>query len=162
GTQVKGALTADFATFFQNLASGTKTVGQAFAELGISVVQSLEQIVAQMLATIAVEKILSALGSLFGIKAPGAADTSKPREVGGANTAQAESDVFVQAIEAVPFPANLAVAPATAAVVGAEMGAITGAAFAVGGSAAGGAVLDRDMIIQAHAQEMILPKDISL
>lgn len=74
----------------------------------------------------------------------------------GADTAQAEADVFLQAIESVPFPANLVAAPAAAATVKAEM-----AGFTFAGIAEHGALLRTDMPIFAHAQEMILPSGIS-
>lgn len=155
-TNIKGALTQDFNTFFSSIITGTKTVGQAFAQLGINIVQSLEQIVAQMLVTIAIEKIFSALG--FG---PKLADTSKQKEVTAANTAEAVSSIFVQAIEGIPFPANLAAAPALAAVGEAEMGGLVAGAQVVGGSAAKGAYLPEDMIIQGHAKELVLPEYLS-
>lgn len=73
-----------------------------------------------------------------------------------ANTVRAESDVFLQAIESIPFPENLVAAPAAAATVKAEM-----AGFVVSGAAAKGALLETDMPIFAHAKEMILPASIS-
>lgn len=155
-TNVKGALTQDFNTFFNSIITGTKTVGQAFAQLGINIVQSLEQVVAQMLVTIAIEKIFSALGL-----GPKTANTEKQKEVTAANTAEATSAVFVQAIEAIPFPANLAAAPALAALAEAEMGTLVAGAQVIGGQAARGAYLPKDMVLQAHAQEMVLPEYLS-
>jgi hypothetical protein len=98
--------------------------------------------------------------SILGIqqKAP---DTSKQQAQVAANTGQAASDVFVQAIEAVPFPANLAAAPAASALVQAEMAPFAAEASGAIGSAAGGAFLDKDMLVQAHAKELILPAQIS-
>jgi hypothetical protein len=155
-TDIQGAITKEFDTFFSSLITGTKSAGQAFAQLGIGIVQSIEQIIAQMLVAIAIEKIFSALGL-----GPQTANTSKQKEVVAANTAEAASTVFVQAIEAIPFPANLAAAPALAALAETEMGALVAGSAAIGGTAAKGAYLPSDMLVQAHAQEMILPEHIS-
>jgi hypothetical protein len=156
-TDIKGALTQDFNTFFSSMITGSKSAGQAFAQLGVSIVQSLEEIVAQMLVTMAIEKVFNLLG--LGDQAK--ANTTKQKEVIAANTAEAASDIFVQAIEFFPFPANLAAAPALAGVAEAEMGALTAGAGLIGGSAAQGAYLNKDMLLQAHAEEMVLPPHLS-
>jgi len=159
GTQIKGAIQGDFQTFFNSLITNSRQAGKAFEQLGVSIVQSLERIVAQMLITMAIQKVMSLLGFGSGNQQ---ANTEKQEKTVLANTGQAQSDVFVQAIEAVPFPANLAAAPAASALVGAMMAPMAAEAAGGGlGSAAKGALLDHDMLIQAHAQEMILPADIS-
>jgi hypothetical protein len=75
--------------------------------------------------------------------------------------AQVESEANVAAAgafastAALPYPANLAAPAASAAAFGAVM------AFAPGASAAGGMVLDQNMLVMAHAKEMILPAHLS-
>ena len=69
--------------------------------------------------------------------------------------------MFVQAIEGIPFPANLAAAPALAAVAEAEMGGLVAGALVVGGTAAKGAYLQEDTVLQAHAEEMVPPDYLS-
>lgn len=78
------------------------------------------------------------------------------RQVAG-YAAHAAAKVFHDVIVSLPFPANVIVAPIAAAGVFAGVMAYRGLA----GSAAKGAVLEQDMPIFAHAQEMILPSNIS-
>jgi hypothetical protein len=154
-TTVKGALKSDFQSFFSTLTSGTTSAGQAFANLGISVVRSLEQIAAQMLITFAVQKLMDMLGiESAPQKVAKAAATNDALIVSNAGAAGAAA--FASVMEAVPFPANMAVAPAMMATAIGE----TMSNLALG-SAAKGAVLPADMLIQAHAREMILPAEIS-
>lgn len=74
--------------------------------------------------------------------------------------AHSAAKVFNDVITHLPFPANVILAPIAAAAtftgVSAYKGLIAGA-----GTAAKGAVLEEDMPIFAHAQEMILPSTIS-
>jgi hypothetical protein len=155
GTEIKTTLTGSFTNLFTQLMSGTESVGQAFAQLGISVVQSLEKIVAQMLATIVVQKLMEALGlGDNNSQAAAAKKVATAAAVIKADAGQSAADVFVQAIESIPFPANLAAAPALASFAHSE-------ALATAGFAAKGALLPKDMLVQAHAKEMILPADIS-
>lgn len=155
GAQVKGALSSDFQSFFSEISSGTKTVGQAFADLGISIVRSLEQIAAQMLINFAIQKISDALGiGGGGSKAAAAIATNDTIIVSNAGAAGAAA--FASVMETVPFPANIALAPGIMAT--AVTATLSNLAL---GSAEHGALLDEDTIIQAHAEEMVLPKDLS-
>lgn len=72
------------------------------------------------------------------------------------DAAQAAAHVFKWVMQEVPFPANVALAPAAAAA------AFTGvAAYATFASAAGGMEVDRDQLIQVHKDEKVLPAEIS-
>jgi hypothetical protein len=155
-TQVKGALSSDFQTFFSNLTSGTKSVGRAFAELGISVVQSLERIAAQMLINFAIEKLSEALG-IGGASGKIAQTVTTNDAIITSDAGVAGAAAFASVMEDVPFPANIATAPGVmAAAIAATLSNLAL------GSAAQGALLPEDMLIQAHAQEMILPKELSI
>lgn len=59
---LQSSLTSGFSTFFETVGRGTETVGQSFVKLAASVVQSLEKIAAQMLATLLVKKLLAGIG----------------------------------------------------------------------------------------------------
>lgn len=80
------------------------------------------------------------------------------------DAAQASADVFLQAIEGIPFPANLAAAPALAAAVNAQMQAFSAqaaAAGAVGTHYAQGGIVPTDGPAFLHRKEMVLPAPIS-
>lgn len=152
---VKATMTQDFQQLFMSLASGTKTAGQAFAEFGLTVVHQLEAIVAQMLSTMLVTEIFNALG-IGGNEAQVAKKVATNDQMIVSDAGAAGAAAFASAMAALPFPANLAAAPAAMAAAIAEV--MSNLAL---GSAAKGAVLPSDMLIQAHAEEMILPKHIS-
>jgi hypothetical protein len=86
---LQSSLTGGFASFFQNMVAGTQSVANAFRGLAASVLQSLSQIAAQMLAQIIITKLLkSALGGfsgggLVGGGAPGHAEGGLIRGPGG-------------------------------------------------------------------------------
>lgn len=64
---VQGSLTSGFANLFTNLLNGTMSVGNAFKTLAGSVLNSLSQMAAQMLAQLILTKLLkSALGGFSG------------------------------------------------------------------------------------------------
>src|SRR5207244_1133207 len=59
-------------TSFGQIIAGTKTIGQAFKELALSIIQSLEQVIAKMLVVLILQKLLGAFaggsgggGSIF-------------------------------------------------------------------------------------------------
>src|SRR5262249_49773880 len=62
---LQGAVTGGFTQFFGMLVNGTQNVGQAFRSLAASVIGSLAQMAAQMLAQIVLAKLLKAAMSGF-------------------------------------------------------------------------------------------------
>lgn len=152
---VKTTMTQDFQQLFMSLASGTKTAGQAFAEFGLTVVHQLEAIVAQMLSTMLVTELFNALG-IGGNETEVAKKIATNDQMIVSDAGAAGADAFASAMAALPFPANMAAAPAAMAAAIAEV--MSNLAL---GSAAKGAILPSDMLIQAHAEEMILPPHIS-
>jgi hypothetical protein len=155
GVKVKAALGSDFQSFFTTLTSGTVTASKAFQQLGIDIIKSLEQIAEQMVIAAAEKKILDALGLAGDLTKKVTTITSNDllitSEAGVAGAAG-----FASAMLALPFPLNIATAPG---VMAAAIGA-TESNMALG-SAAQGALLNEDTFLQAHAQEMVLPPDIS-
>jgi hypothetical protein len=151
-----------FTNSFANAIAQTLVYGRNFGD-------SMRQVFAQMLAdfismlarmieeAIVKYTILKALQAIFGVQTGDAASEAARRraaKVINADSSQAQADVFLQAIETVPFPFNLAAAPAAAATVGAMMGAIS----AEMGKAEKGALLPHDMLVHAHEGELIVPK----
>jgi hypothetical protein len=155
GKKVKTALGSDFQTFFNSLTSGTVTASKAFQQLGIDIIKSLEQIAEQMVIAAAEKKLLDALGLAGDLTKKVTTITTNDllitSEAGVAGAAG-----FASAMLGLPFPANVAAAP------GVMAAAITATESNMAlGSAAQGAFLNQDMLVQAHADELILPKDIS-
>lgn len=162
GEEAKTAITSDFAQLFTTLLSGTKSAEQAFSQFGLSILRSLEQIAAQMLANIVITKLLQAAMKAFGLDSGGGgAQLAKTIAQNDAmivsNAGVAGAAAFASAMAVTPFPADIPVA--TAAMGTAVAIALSNLAL---GSAAEGAFLDQDRLIQAHAEEMILPREISL
>lgn len=56
----------DFANLFTNLIDGTKTAGQAFANFGLSLISTMNQMIAKMLVVWSIQKLLGWLGGLGG------------------------------------------------------------------------------------------------
>jgi hypothetical protein len=156
--EAKSAFSQDFMSFFQTLQTGTKSVGQAFTQLGVSVVQSLEKIAEQMLINFALTKLMDALG--LGNDG-GAAQLAKTIATNDSiilsDAGAAGAAAFASAIETVPFPANIPVAEAAMGV--AVSSVLSNLSL---GSAAEGALLNRDMLLHAHAEEMVLPPKLSV
>lgn len=153
--QVTDSLKNDFTSFFMSLASGTRTAAQAFAEFGLSILHSLEEIAAQMLSNIIITELLNAVGVGGNSTQVTKTITSNDMMI-ASNAGAAGAAAFASAMEALPFPANVATAPA----VMAEAIATTMSNLALG-TAARGAVLPEDMLVQAHKDEMILPPHLS-
>jgi hypothetical protein len=154
-TEVRGALTSDFQSFFNKLISGSESAGRAFAQLGIEVVQSLERIAAQYLINLAISKLFDALGLTEGVSKVAKTITTNDAII-SSNAGAAGAAAFASVMEDLPFPANIAAAPGVMAAAIAAV--LSNLAL---GSAAEGAYLNKDMLVQAHAQEMILPSDLS-
>lgn len=94
-SEVLSSMTSGFATLFTDLANGTKTAGAAFKDFAISVVKSLQQVIAKMIAIKIMQTIIGAIGgggggdlmglfnSAMGISAPAAAVGGIVRKAGG-------------------------------------------------------------------------------
>jgi hypothetical protein len=154
-TSVKGALSQDFQSFFNTLMSGTTSAGRAFAQLGISVVQSLEKIAAQLLINFALQKLTDALGLTSGGSKIAKTITTNDAII-SSNAGAAGAAAFASVMEDLPFPANIAAAPGVMAAAIAAV--LSNLAL---GSASQGAFLNKDMLVQAHAEEMVLPPHLS-
>ena len=108
-----------------------------------------------MLINFAIEKLSEALGIGKSSKVAQTIVTNDAIITSEAGAAGAAA--FASVMESVPFPANIAIAPGVmAAAIGTSLSNLAL------GSAAKGAVLNEDMLVQAHAQEMILPEKLSI
>ena len=63
---IEGALTSDLTNWFTSGIQGAENMKDAFRGLALSVVQSLQQMVTQMLVTLAVQSMLKAVGGFAG------------------------------------------------------------------------------------------------
>jgi hypothetical protein len=158
-----------FATAAGQILQRQKTFGQAMVGVWNNIEVSFVEMLTRMITQAIIKAtIMKAVMAIFG-QAPdpqqqAAENTAVAESKIQANTAQAASDVFLQAIEAVPFPANLAAAPAAAAAVEAMMAPFAGQAAAGGAgvaSAAGGMDVQHDQLAFLHKREVVLPESIA-
>jgi hypothetical protein len=127
-----------------------------FARMGIQILADwIKVIAARVVAWIAGEQIQTAAAQSGALQRNGIGIAETLKSIGRA-AATAAAHAFKWVMEVVPFPANVILAPLTAAGAFASV-----LAFGALASAAGGAVLDKDTLVQAHAREMILPASIS-
>lgn len=63
---LEDAVNSGVTTFLQDIASGTKSVGDAFRDMGLAVVQSIEQIIIKMIAMKVVESMFSSSAGYSG------------------------------------------------------------------------------------------------
>lgn len=128
-----------FANFFTSIIEGTKTIGQAFAQLGIQILDSIIAALAQMLAQWIVTKIAMAL---FG------ATTNVSQVASYAAVAGAAAYASTAAIPII----GPAIAPSVA--LASYFGALS---FAPLASAAGGMEVMADQLALVHKDEHIIP-----
>src|SRR5579864_3431774 len=163
-----------FRTAFTSILMGTKSIGQGFAEMGRSMVESVVQALAQIVEQwIMTHVILAALNKIFGTDLGQGFDASAQT---AANAGLATSDAFLAAANAlatVPFPANIAASAEVLALgLGYAAGASASGAIASGSamgsgisgaipSGAGGFDVPFDTLMQVHAQEVVLPARLS-
>jgi hypothetical protein len=141
-----------------------KSMQQLWNSMVMDFVKMLEDMVAKW-----IEKhvVLAAINAVFHTQQAAQEAASAAAKVAAtlpANVMVAQSDAavaaaaaFASAMQSVPFPANMGVAPAAAAAALAE-----GEVFTAMASASGGAFLDKDTPLFAHAQEMVLPAPLSM
>lgn len=153
--QVLGRMQNSFANFFTSIVEGTKGIGQAFSELGLSILDSMisafANIVAQWLVT---QVVMKAISVIFGTdmqdqsakqKKANAGDAASAAALAGANTLAKTSAIYPP-----PFPELLA---------GLAYG--MGMGFSGLASAAGGMEVNRDQLAMVHKNEMVLPAYLS-
>jgi hypothetical protein len=136
--QMVNKISGTFTSGFDQWLSGHESFGKAmmglYNQMATSIINNLIQMGIQMVATSALER----------------AEGKKNVLVDAGGTA---ATAFHKVMKALPFPANVIVAPLAAA------GAF--AAVAAFGSFAKGGIADEDMSAQIHKKEMVLPSDLS-
>lgn len=155
--QMTGALFSGINQWIQ----GQKTFGQAMIQtwnqLVLDVIKDIEQIAAKWIAE---HVLMAAIQKILGV---GSGNTAQVATNSAANVAIATSDAnaaaaaaFESAMVALPFPVNVAVAPALAAsTLATGMGFAAGAAFEQGG------IVPSTGMALVHGGEMVLPRPIS-
>jgi hypothetical protein len=162
-----GGMQSSMSNFFSSAVMGTKTVGRAFAQMGVdilgSVVGSLGQMLAKWITTHIAMLVVKQTTNQAGVASDAVAE-AQSSGIGiagsmkriGRSAAEAAAHAFKWVMAEVPFPVNVVLAPAAAAA--AFLGVM---AFGALASAAGGMEVDRDQLVQVHKNEKILPARIS-
>ncbi len=144
-------LTTGLNGWIQGHETFTQSVEQMWNGMVMAVIQQMENLAAQWIEQ---HLIMAAAKRLFGIQ-----EATTNVAQGTSDAARASVAAFASVMEALPFPANVSAAPGVAAAVFGE--GMTIAMMGSVGFAAEGAVLDRDRLMLAHKEEMILPAGIS-
>ena len=145
--------------------TGHTTLQKALQQLWQSIINDILNKIEMMVEKwIWAHIIMAAIAKIFGSQLGNSNDQSGNRKQAldriEQDKGQAEADVFLQAIESVPFPENLAVAPAVAALVGAQM-SVFSAQAAGGGKFHQGGIAGDEMVGLLRKNEMVLPEHIS-
>lgn len=137
----------------KNLAAGI-VEGQKFGQIFSNIWKQFAEAILTTAITALEQLAVKWIAGLLGISvAQKAANTSAILGEGGVTFAAA----FASVMETVPFPFNVALAPAVA---GAELGTMLGVALPMA-AAAQGAYLTEDMVIAAGADELVLPPNLA-
>jgi len=138
---------------FSAMIMGTKTVGQAFAEMGRGMLESVVNACMQMLTQwIITHVLMAAIAKAFG---SGTGPTQAGSQIAG-NAAIAASDAAVAAGNTLALMS--AYTPPPGPEIAAGLVYAEGMAFAGMASMSQGGLLPRDMMVQAHAGEAVLPE----
>ena len=127
---------------FNQWLQGQKTFAQAMADSWNSILMGVIQAIEQMISTWIAQEIIGVVTHKANTQLNVTTDAGR-----------AAAGAFASVMEVVPFPFNMALAP--------EMAAAAFAQTMAFGSFEKGGVLDRDMLMLAHREEMVLPADLS-
>ena len=134
-----------FTMSLQGIITGTTTLKDALTNMWQSLLASFVEMVAQMaLKWIAAQLMMLIFG--------GESDKERAASGVGAQAAIAGSAGYASVMAALPFPANVALAP----IVGSTSAAVAGSYIALA-SAAGGWDVPEDTLAYVHKREVILP-----
>jgi hypothetical protein len=145
--QVWSAVSQAFSMSVQGIITGTTTLADALKNIGQSILTSLAGMFLQMALEYIAAKIMMLI---FGK----AADDEMALSQIGAQAGVAGAAGVASVMVAVPFPANIALAPK----IGAAAAAMA-ASFGILASAAGGWDVPHDTLAMVHKDEKILPAD---
>jgi hypothetical protein len=145
--QVWNAVSQAFQMSVQGIITGTTTLADAIKNIWQSILTSL----VGMFLEIALEYIASTIMMMIFGKA---ADKEKAASAIGAQSGIAGAAGYASVMVALPFPANVAVAP----MIG-SMAAAQAASFGVLASAAGGWEVPEDTLAYVHKKEVVLPTE---
>jgi len=149
--QMSGAMS----NAFSEMILGTKSVGKAFQEMGINMLKAVVDAITQMITQwIIYSIIMKAISKVVGID---------PKEQAAkqiaANSAQAFSAAGLAAVNTLALTSAMYPPPGPEILAAVTLG--VGDAFAAQASFAAGGLLPRDMIVQAHAGEAVLPEKLT-
>jgi hypothetical protein len=170
--QLGHSITAGMDSTIRGVLQGTQTLGQAFSRLGsdmlISMAESLAKIYLKHLAHWAAVNVLEKISLTQSIGTAIAGATAKKAVEATAAIGSISSDAgiagaagFASVMQALPFPANVAVAPGVmAAAIATTLGNLT-LASAAGGWDVPGSLSARGALTMVHPSEMILPSHLA-
>lgn len=158
----------DFAKMTNDVLLGKEKIGTALAQMAAQMeLQLIDRGIAKVVSKFAgylldlLAKHESWIASMLGIEIAGNTSKQAIEHAAaitsiGADAAAAAAGGFASVMVALPFPLNVATAPGVAATAGAEtLAQASFMAFEKGG------IIPQTGLIQAHADEMVLPKHIS-
>jgi hypothetical protein len=166
-TQLMSRINSAFDQSIQGLIRGTMTFGKAFASLLDNLLSDFVSFLARKVEKWAEEQLLELalhstfLTNLLGLETAGnAAKTAEGAAAASFQVTQqagiAGAASFASVMASLPFPLNVATAPGVmAAAIATTLGNLSLA------SAAGGYDVPKDMLAMVHANEMILPANLS-
>ncbi len=153
--QVASQMSNSMSKAFTDMIMGTKTVGQAFAEMGVSMLQAVVSAITQMIAQWIVYGVIMKALSAIGIEDP----RQKAADQIASNATIALSDAGLAAANT--FALMSAVSPPPGPEIAAVIAYSVGLGLAGLTSMATGGLLPRDMVIQAHSGEAVLPQKLT-
>jgi hypothetical protein len=166
-TQLTARINSAFDQSIQGLVKGTMTFGKAFGSLLDNLLGDFISFLAKKVEKWAEEQLLELalhsqfLTNILGLDAVNHAASTAEGAVAASLQVTQQAGVagaagFASVMASVPFPANIALAPETAAA--AIAATLSNLSLA---SAAGGYDVPQDMLAMVHANEMILPASLS-
>ncbi len=165
--QVFSAVNQPLESFVRSVIRGNKTIGQDFRDLGIGVLESITEMLEKTALKVGENLLLqnvlekSAMAQRLADFATGNAAKQTLQTSSNVATVTGEAGAgaaaaFASVMEALPFPVNIAAAPAVAAATLAQIESFGSlSAFKDGG------LVPSDMIALLHEDEMVLPAPLS-
>jgi hypothetical protein len=154
-----------FSGFFTSIIMGTKTLGQAFAGLGLGLLNSMVKALSDMVAKwIVTHMVMAAVHAIFKtqeVTTDATATAVKLAATNAANVAMAASFAAVWAAAAASSVAGIPIVGPILAPIAAGTGYAQGMVYAGLASAAGGMDVFREQLVHVHPREMILPAHIA-
>ena len=164
-SSVFSGLQGSIRQFGRDMLYMSKSVGQIFGDLGMSIVETMADALLEILARwIITHTVMKAVSSLFHTEDAAETAAVNAVKVGTTIAANVIEGLSYAAVGAAAAGASVAAIPVVGWAMVPEVAAATYGilgGFAALASAAGGMDVDRDQLVQVHKKEMIIPARIS-